>query len=172
LPKLQDLASSIIDFGKREGASAVEAAASCNEGLSVNVRMGEVETIEYTRDKGMGVTVYIGQRKGSASTSDFSAQAIRDTVRAACNIARHASEDPHAGLADEKLLARDPVALDLYHPWALTAEQAIDLATRTENAARSADSRITNSEGAGVNRSDALFVYANSHGFIQAAGNR
>ena len=167
LPLLKDLASSIIDFGKREGASAVEAAASCNEGLSVNVRMGEVETIEHTRDKGMGVTVYIGQRKGSASTSDFSAQAIHDTVRAACNIARHASEDPHAGLADEKLLARDPVALDLYHPWALTAEQAIDLATRAEDAARNADSRISNSEGAGVNRSDALFVYANSHGFLQ-----
>jgi len=167
LQLLQDLASSIIDFGKREGASAVEAAASCNEGLSVNVRMGEVETIEHTRDKGMGVTVYIGQRKGSASTSDFSAQAIHDTVRAACNIARHASKDPHAGLADEELLARNPVDLDLYHPWALTAEQAIDLATRTEDAARNADSRITNSEGAGVNRSDALFVYANSLGFLQ-----
>jgi len=163
---LRDLAASLIELGKNEGASAVEAAASCNAGLSVNVRMGEVETIEHTRDKGMGVTVYIGQRKGSASTSDFSADALRQTVRAACNIARHASEDPHTGLADEERLASDPPELDLYHPWALSAEQAISIATETEDAARGADPRISNSEGASVSRSDSIFVYGNSHGFL------
>ncbi|MFT5172294.1 MAG: PmbA protein [Gammaproteobacteria bacterium] len=167
LPRLRDLTEAIIALGKSEGASAVEAAASCNAGLSVNVRLGAVETIEHTRDKGMGVTVYIGQRKGSASTSDFSAAAVRQTVRAACEIARHASEDPHAGLAEEHRLARDPIELELFHPWDLAAEEAITIATEVEDAARTADARISNSEGASVSRSDSLFVYGNSHGFLQ-----
>jgi PmbA protein len=167
LPRLRELAASIIELGKSEGASEVEAAASCNAGLSVNVRLGAVETIEHTRDKGMGVTVYIGQRKGSASTSDFSADAVRQTVRAACEIARYASEDPHAGLAEEDRLARDPLDLDLFHPWDLAAEEAIGIATEAEDAARATDARISNSEGASVSRSDSVFVYGNSHGFLQ-----
>lgn len=167
LERLRALAATIIELSHNEGADAVEAAATCNAGLSVSVRLGEVETIEHTRDKGMGVTVYIGQRKGSASTSDFSADAVRQTVRAACNIARYASEDPHAGLADKALMAIDPIDLDLYHPWELSAEQAIAMATETEDTARAADPRISNSEGASVNRGDGIFVYGNSNGFLQ-----
>jgi PmbA protein len=147
------------------GADTAEAAATVSSGLSVNVRLGEVETVEHTRDKGLGVTVYLGHHKGSASTSDFSPAAVAETVRAAVNIARFASEDPCAGLAEEALMAHDPPDLDLYHPWALAADGAITLALEAEDAARSADARISNSEGAGVSRQDGLFVYGNSHGF-------
>jgi PmbA protein len=166
LERLEELVSDILSLARDEGAQAAEAAVSCNAGLSVNVRLGEVETIEHTRDKGLGVTVYMGQRKGSASTSDFSASAVRETVGAACNIARHASADEFAGLAEAGRMATDPPDLDLYHPWPLDAEAAIEIATRTEDAARNADSRISNSEGAGVSRQDALFCYGNSHGFV------
>lgn len=166
LGRLQELVSDILSRARSEGAEAAEAAVSCNAGLSVNVRLGDVETIEHTRDKGLGVTVYMGQRKGSASTSDFSAIAVNETVAAACNIARHASADEFAGLADAERMATAPPELDLYHPWSLDAEAAIELATRTEDAARNADSRISNSEGASVSRQDALFCYGNSHGFV------
>jgi len=166
LDRLRERVRDALALARERGAGAAEAAASCNAGLSVNVRLGEVETIEHTRDKALGLTVYMGQRKGSASTSDFSAAALRETVEAACNIARHASEDPYAGLADAERMALDAPALDLYHPWALSPEQAIELARRAEDAARGADARITNSEGASVSRMDALFCYGNSHGFL------
>jgi PmbA protein len=165
LERLRALVASTVDLACAQGASAAEVAASCNAGLSVNVRLGEVETIEHTRDKGLGVTVYLDGRKGSASTSDFSRDAVRESVRAACNIARHASPDPCAGLADAARMASEPADLDLYHPRVLLPEQAIDIATRTEHAARDADSRITNSEGASVSYQDGIFVYGNSHGF-------
>lgn len=165
LAPLRALVATAVELAGAQGASAAEVAASCNAGLSVNVRMGEVETIEHTRDKALGVTVYLNGRKGSASTSDFSHDALRETVRAACNIANYASTDPCAGLADPARMARDPADLDLYHPRALSPEQAIDIATRTENAARDADSRITNSEGASVSYQDGIYVYGNSHGF-------
>ena len=166
LERLRNLVAHTLSLASREGATGAEAAASCNAGLSVNVRMGEVETIEHTRDKGLGVTVYVGHRKGSASTSDFSGDAVHETVRAACNIARYASEDPCAGLADAARMAVNPPDLDLYHPWSLPPEEAIEVATRCEDSARSADARITNSEGASVSRGDAIFCYGNSHGFL------
>jgi PmbA protein len=151
---------------RRLGASAAEAGVNVEAGLSVNVRLGEVDTLEHNRDKGLGITVYFGQRKGSASTSDFSPAAIRDTVRAACDIARYTEADEYAGLADPELLARDIPDLDLYHPWGLSAERAIELAQICEAAGRDSDARITNSEGAAVSSHDALRVYGNSHGFL------
>jgi len=168
-PANTDALRAIVDHTlarcREAGADGAEAAATLSAGLSTSVRLGEVETIEHTRDKGMGVTVYLGRRKGSASTSDFSPQALAETVRAAVNIARFASEDPYAGLADAGRMAGDPPQLDLYHPWSLAPEQAIALAQACEDAARGADARISNSEGATVARQDGLFVYGNSHGF-------
>jgi PmbA protein len=130
------------------------------------VRLGETETIEHTRDNGLGVTVYFGQRKGSASTSDLNPQAIKETVEAACNFARYTSEDPYSGLADAALMATDKPDLDLYHPWQQSIEEAIELAIRCEDAAREYDPRIVNSEGASLNSHDGLHVYGNTHGFM------
>jgi PmbA protein len=164
--ELQQLVEDLLNEAKRQGASAAEAAISSDAGYSVTVRLGETETIEHTRDNGLGVTVYFDQRKGSASTSDLSAQAIKETVEAACNFARYTSEDPCTGLADENLMATEVPDLDLYHPWDQSIEQAIDLAIRCETAARDRDTRIFNSEGATVNSHDGLQVYGNTHGFI------
>ena len=150
---------------RKRGASAAEAGVSVEAGLSVNVRLGEVDTLEHNRDKGLGITVYLGKRKGSASTSDFSPTAIRDTVRAACDIARYTEEDKYAGLADAELMATEIPDLDLYHPWQLGAEQAITLARECESAGRESDPRISNSEGASVSSHDGLRIYGNSHGF-------
>ncbi len=161
----QQIAADALGTAHRLGASSAEVAISSSAGLGVNVRMGEVETIEHTRDKAMGVSVYIGHKKGSASTTDFSGRAIDECVAAACSIARHTSEDPYAGLADAGLMATDFPNLDLHHPWSLSPEEAIAIALETEAAARSLDARIVNSEGAGVNRLEGMQVYANSHGF-------
>ncbi|MET0028980.1 MAG: metalloprotease PmbA [Candidatus Thiodiazotropha sp.] len=164
--ELQQLVEDLLQEAKRQGASDAEAAVSRDAGLSVSVRLGEIETIEHTRDNGLGVTVYFGQRKGSASTSDLSPQAIRETVEAACNFARYTSEDPCSGLADEGLMAHDLPDLDLYHPWGVSVEEAIEQAIRCESAARDSDPRIINSEGASLNTHDGLQVYGNTHGFI------
>lgn len=164
--ELTDLVAFILEEAKRAGATAAEAGASAENGLTVTARLGETETIEYNRDKGVGITVYLDQSKGSASTSDFSADAVRDTVRAALAIARYTSPDPCAGLADPERLARAIPDLDLYHPWELNAEQAIELALTCENAARELDVRITNSEGASVSSHQGYRVYGNSHGFL------
>ncbi len=164
--RLEQMVGDLLDEARRQGASAAEAGVSADAGLSVSVRMNEVETIEHTRDQGLGVTVYFDHRKGSASTTDLSSTAIRDTVRAACNIARYTNEDACAGLADPALMAREIPDLDLYHPWGIGVEQAIELGQVCEAAALSLDSRITNSEGATVNTHNGLHVYANSHGFI------
>ena len=150
---------------RKLGATAAEAGVSVEAGLSVNVRLGEVDTLEHNRDKGLGITVYVGKRKGSASTSDFSTKAIRETVQAACDIARYTEEDEYAGLADAELMATEIPELDLYHPWKLSAEQAIELAQACEASGRECDSRISNSEGAAVSSHDGLRVYGNSHGF-------
>ena len=166
--ELRQLVVDILDEAKRQGASAAEAGVNSESGLSVTVRLGEVETVEHNRDKGLGVTVYFGQRKGSASTSDFSREAIRETVAAACAVARYTAEDPCAGLADAALMARDIPDLDLHHPWDLSAEQAIDLAQSCEAAGRGLDKRITNSEGATVSSHAGYRVYGNSHGFLGA----
>lgn len=164
--QLEQLVAQLLAEAKREGASAAEAAVSRDSGLSVSVRMGEVETIERTCDNGLGVTVYFGQCKGSASTSDLSPEAIRETVKAACNFARYTSEDSCAGLADADRMAASVPDLDLYHPWDLTPEQAIEIALRCETAGRNADKRISNSEGASLNSHSGLHVYGNSHGFV------
>jgi len=164
--QLSQIVDEMITEARRLGASASEAGVSIETGLSVNVRLGEVETIEHNRDKGLGITVYFGQRKGSASTSDFSPQAIRESVRAACDIARYTEADEYAGLADADQMATDIPDLDLYHHWDLSAEQAIEIAGECEEAARSFDKRIINSEGAGVSSHDGFRVYGNSLGFM------
>ncbi len=164
--RLERLVHDLLAEAKQQGASATEAASSQDAGLSVAVRLGEVETVEHTRDNGLAVTVYFGQRKGSASTSDLSEAAVRDTVRAACKIACYTQEDDCAGLADADLMAKDPPDLDLYHPWGLEVEEAVDLALDCERSALSVDARIDNSEGATLNSHVGLQVYGNSHGFI------
>jgi PmbA protein len=162
----EQLVDDLLSEAKRQGASAAEAGVSSDAGLSLTVRMGATETIEHTRDNGLGVTVYFGHRKGSASTSDLSPRAVKETVEAACNFAKYTSEDPCAGLADADLMATELPDLDLYHPWDLPVDEAIELAIRCEAAARDEDSRIVNSEGATLNTHSGLNVYGNSHGFI------
>lgn len=164
--ELKNLVRDILDEAKRQGASAAEANVSVGQGLAVTVRLGEVETVEHTRDQGLGITVYFGHQSGSASTSDFSPQAVRETVRAACTIAKYTAEDRYSGLADADRLAREIPELDLYHPWSITLDAAIEQARACEAAAREADARIGNSEGATLNKSDGIEVYGNSLGFI------
>jgi len=163
---LQQIAQDILEHAKRGGASACDTHVSDGFGQTVTVRKQEVETIEYNRDKGLSVTVYIGKKRGNASTSDFSPQAISDTVTAALSIARHTAEDDCAGLADAALLAQSIPDLDLYHPWTLSVEEAIELARDCEQAAFAVDKRISNSEGASISTDESQFVYANSSGFM------
>ncbi len=168
-PSPSDLATIIeraLEEARSRGASQAEAAVSQDTGLSVSVRLGEVETLEHQRDRSMGVTVYFGARKGSASTADFSPEAVRATVAKACSIARFTAEDEYAGLADAALMAKSPPDLDLHHPWAIGADGAIEIARACESAALAADPRINNSEGASVSTHEGLHVYGNSHGFI------
>jgi PmbA protein len=164
--RLGTVVEHVLAEAKKSGASAAEAGFNINQGLSVTVRLSEVETVEHTRDKGMGVTVYFGQRTGSASTTDFSPEALRETVRAACTIAKYTAEDDCSGLADAERLARDFPDLDLYHPWNPSMEQAIEQARTAETVARHVDPRITNSEGASLSTHEGLEVYGNSHGFL------
>ncbi len=164
--RLERIVRDLLAEAKRQGASAAEAAASSEAGLEISVRLGEVETVEYTRDNGLGITVYFGQRKGSSSTSDLSSEAVRDAVRAACAIASRTQEDPCAGLADADLMAQDLPELDLHHPWDLEPDAAIRLAIECEDAARTLDPRIVNSEGASISTQRGLHVYGNSHGFV------
>jgi PmbA protein len=163
---LRHIAQDMLAYAKQRGATAASAEVSEGFGQAVTVRHGEVETIEYNRDKGLGITVYIGQQRGNASTSDFSSQAIRDTVDAALSIARYTAKDDCSGLPDADKLARKHVDLDLYHPWVLPVEDAIALAQECEQAALDTDKRISNSEGATVNVHEAQFITANSLGFI------
>ena len=163
---LESVAEQVLQLAKGRGATAAEVALSEESGLSVNVRLGEVETIEFNKDKGIGVTVYFGQRKGSASTADFSRAALDDVVRAACSIATFTADDPYTGLADADRMATEIPDLDLNYPWDVTPEMAIELATACEDAARSYDEQISNSEGASLSSHEGTRVYANSHGFI------
>jgi PmbA protein len=162
---LATMAAQVLDTAKRGGASAAETEVSQAFGLSVTVRKDDVETIAYNRDKGIGVTVYVGTRRGHASTADFSPGAIADTVAKALTIARYTAEDDCAGLADPALLARGWGDLDLYHPWDLSVDDAIALGRECERAALAVDPRLTNSDGATVSLHEANFVYANSNGF-------
>ena len=168
--QLKQLAQDVLRYAKEKGASNAAVEISEGSGLSVSVRKGGVETIEQNKDKGMGVTVYLGDerhvRRGNASTSDFSQKALKDTVEAAYNIARFTAEDDCAGLPDEELLERNPQDLKLCYPWLISTEEAVELAQRGEAAAFAVDKRITNSEGASVYAQQSHFVSANSRGFI------
>lgn len=169
LPEQSELESHVrftLDLARRMGADAAEATISVDQGLAASVRRGEVDTVEHRRDRGLGVAVYFGRRKGAASTADFSHSAIEDAVKAACDIARYTSEDPCQGLADPAHLARQVPDLDLYHPWSLSVEEAIDRALACEQAAFDTDPAIDNSEGAEVNSHSGVRVYGNSHGFL------
>jgi PmbA protein len=162
---LAAVAAQVLEVAKRGGATAAETEVSQAFGLSVTVRKDDVETIAYNRDKGIGVTVYVGTRRGHASTADFAPDAIADTVAKALTIARYTAEDDCAGLADPGLLAKAWGDLDLYHPWELSVDEAIALGRECEAAALAVDARLTNSEGATVSRHESEFVYANSNGF-------
>jgi PmbA protein len=163
---LRQLARDMLKYAKQQGASACAVEVSDGFGQAVTVRHGEAETIEYNRDKGIGISVYLGQRRGNANTTDFSPQAVRDTVDAALSIARFTASDDCAGLPEQDMLASEFPDLDLYHPWLLNVEQAIELAKECEQAAFARDKRIKNSEGATVQVHEAQFVYANSLGFL------
>jgi PmbA protein len=164
---LESAALRALALARSCGASDAEAETSSSVGQSVTVRLGEVETVEYNRDKALSVTVYFGQRRGNANTSDLTEDSIARTVEAACAIARHTAPDEAAGLPDPERLFRGAASgLDLYHPWSLPVESAIALARDAEDAARAVDGRITNSEGATVSSWDADFALANSLGFV------
>lgn len=165
LDRLAALAQDVIRRCRSAGASEAEVGASVDRGLNVNVRLGEVETIEHTRDRAFGVTVYFGKRKGSASTADLQPDSIDKTIEQACAIAKYTEEDPFTGLADPKRLATQFPDLDLWHPWSLDAQDAIALGIQIEDAGR-AYKGIKNSEGASVQAGDSLSVYATSQGFV------
>ncbi|MBC7757108.1 MAG: metalloprotease PmbA [Bdellovibrio sp.] len=167
LDSLKQITQDVLKLAKNAGASSAETETSYGSGQNVSVRLGETETIEYNRDKGVSVTVYFGQQKGNASTSDLSLAALKDTVEAACNIAKYTAKDEFCGLADAALMATDFPDLDLNHPWHISVDDALEMAKRCEAAAMDVDrKRISNSEGAGVSNSDGVFAYANSHGFV------
>jgi PmbA protein len=171
LDRLAGISQRLLEKARALGASQAEVSCSEEHGLNVSVRMGEVETVESTRDRGIAVTVYFGQRKGSASTADLQEASLAATVEQACAIARHTEDDAFSGLADAKLMAQPGADgrfpdLDTWHPWRLDADEAIDLALACEAAGREADRRIANSDGASLGSGESLSVYANSHGFI------
>ncbi len=171
LDHLAGIARHLLDRCRERGASQAEVSCSEEHGLNVNVRMGNVETVESTRDRGLAVTVYFGHRKGSASTADLREESLDATVEQACAIARHTEDDVAAGLADAGLMAQLPATgrfpdFDAWHPWMLEPDRAIDIALACETAGRESDRRIENSDGASVGTSSSLSVYANSHGFV------
>ncbi|GHB98034.1 PmbA protein [Thermomonas carbonis] len=168
MQRLSAIAEQLLAQSRAAGASQAEV--SCNEdsGLSVNVRMGEVETVEATRDRGIAVTVYFGTRKGSASTADLRDDSLQATVAQACAIARHTEDDPASGLADAELMAKTQREFDSWHPAAFDADRAIGIALAAEAAGREVDARIGNSDGASANAGATISVYANSHGFLGA----
>jgi PmbA protein len=165
LDRLAELAEGVIRRARAAGASQAEVSASVGTGLSVNVRLGEVETVERNRDRGFGLSVYFGQRKGSASTADLKPESIEATLAQACAIARYTEPDPSAGLADAALMQTRFPDLDLWHPWEPGVDRAIEIGREVEGAGR-AHGAIGNSEGAGVQCGAGLGVYANSHGFV------
>lgn len=166
--ELTALVENILGEAKSQGADEAEVSVSMEQGLGVSVRKGELENLEFNQDRGFGITLYFGKRKGSASTTDSSGAAIRETVAAAKGIARHTQEDPHSGLADARLMATERVDLGLYDPWPIEPEQATAMAVACEEAGLALDSKLTNSDGAQVSTQQALRVYGNSHGFLGA----
>ena len=166
-PIFEDLVTQALNHAKTLGASDAAAEVSEAQGLAVSVRKGQVETVEQTRDRSMDITVFAGQRRGSASTSDFSTAALQQTVEAAWHIARYTAQDPSAGLPEAELLAGDVKhTLELHHPWALSVAQATELAVVAERAALDTDKRITNTEGAGVDTHEGHFILGNTRGFL------
>ncbi|MBU69863.1 MAG: metalloprotease PmbA [Cupriavidus sp.] len=164
--QLKTMAADVLRVARELGATDAATEISEGSGLSVTVRKGQVETIEQNRDKVVGVTVMIGKRRGNASTSDFSPAALRATAESAYNIARFTAEDDCAGLAEEELLERNPQDLDLFHPWTIDAEEAIDIARRAEAASFAVSPKIKNSDGASVSAQHSQFVLATSRGFV------
>jgi len=167
IKELKSVVAGALAQARECGANQAEADASLQRGLSVTVRLGGVETLEFHRDRGLSVTVYFGQAKGSASTADLRPQAVRETVLKAAAIAKHTSEDPCAGLPDPNELAREIPALDLYHPWDIEAEQAITIARECEAAGLAIDPRLKNSEGATLSTGSGARVHGNSLGFLE-----
>lgn len=165
---LGQLAEDALKRCRALGAEQAEVGVNESSGLAVNVRMGEVETVEHTRDRGLSITVYVGGRKGSASTADLDPASIETSVLQAIAIARHTEADPCSGLADAERMAREFPDLDLWHPWAVSADAAVELALACEAEGRALDSRVSNSDGAAVSTGTSLSVYANTHGFVGA----
>ncbi len=164
----KNIVADTLKMALGKGATQAEAGLSVSQGLSIAARMREVETIEHQQDNGLGISVYFGQHKGTASTSNLDPEAIRKTVEAACNIAKYTSQDPCAGLAEKDLIATEFKELDLYHPWDITPEAAIELALECEASALDFDPRVVNSDGASVDMSAGVSVYGNTHDFLQA----
>jgi PmbA protein len=164
--ELTRIIDSVLTQAKTMGASAAEADVGVGSGLSANIRKGEIDKLEYERDKGLGITVYINDQKGNSSTSDFSEDAIKKSVEAAIGIAKHASRDEFAGLADAELMATVFPDLNLYHPWTIAPEAAIELAIECEQSAFDADKRISNSDGTSVSTYSGLNLYGNTNNFI------
>ena len=166
IAQLKQLTQDILQQAKQQGATQAEVGIGVEKGLATTVRLGEVDTLEFHQEQGVGITVYFGKCKGLASTADLSPAAIQDTINAACNIARYTMADEYSGLADAEYMAYHYPELNLYYPSPLTPEVAIEMATECENIARHADKRITNSEGASLSSHEGIHVYGNSHGFI------
>lgn len=166
LAQIQQAVEEVLALAKKKGASHAEASMSKVQGIAVSTRLKEVETVEFTNDGGLGISVYFGQRKGSASTADLSHEALALTVEKACEIAKYTGEDPYSGPADEALMAHGFPNLDLYHPIELDTQLGIEQAIAAEHSALSQDPRITNSDGASYNANIGMKVYGNSHGFI------
>lgn len=164
IEEVKHAVAEVLAHAKQLGASSAEASMSRTKGLSVETRHGEVETVEFNQDGGLGISLYFGQRKGSASTADLSHEALRRTVEAAADIARYTSEDPHTGIAEASWLEMAPADLDLYYPDSIGTDEAIRLCAGAEEAAFATDKRITNSEGASFSSHTGLKVYGNSHG--------
>lgn len=166
--QLKQLVQDILAEAKQQGADQAEVSASIDGGLSVSVRKGELESLEFNEDRGFGITLFLGNRKGSASTTDSSPSAIRDTVAAARRIANYTQDDVCNGLAPAELMPQTIEDLNLYHPWAVTPEQATAMAIECESAGLTTDERLTNSDGAQVSTQQSMRVYGNSHGFVGA----
>lgn len=166
LAHIKQAVEDVLTLAKSKGASQAEASMSKVQGIAVSTRLKEVETVEFTNDGGLGISVYFGQRKGSASTADLSKSALNLAVEKACEIAKYTGEDPFSGPAEAELMAHDFPDLDLYHPIELDTQKGIEQAIEAEQAALDLDSRITNSDGASYNANIGMKVYGNSHGFI------
>ena len=163
--ELREISETVLKLTKKYGASDAELSLNRGAGLSVEIHKENVDKLEYHRDQGLSLTVYMGQHQGSATTGDLSAQAIEDTVKAACNIAKFTGEDEYTGLPEAELMMHESKDLDLYHPWDLSAEKAIEIATACEASALSFDKRIINSDGASISTYSGSGIIANTHGF-------